>query len=116
MRELFERGEYLQLEVAGGYTPHVCAFARRLGNATAVVVAPRFLTDIAPYPDTLPLGKEVWRNAAVILPFDDAGVRYTNIFTGEVITTARSKGATVLSLSEMLKHFPVALFDKSGGL
>lgn len=116
MRKLFERGEYLQLEVAGGYAPHVCAFARRLGSATAVVAVPRFLTGIAPYPDTLPLGKEVWRNAAVILPFDDVGVRYTNIFTGEVITTARSKGATVLSLSEMLRHFPAALFDKSGGL
>lgn len=116
VRELFERGEYLQLEVTDGYGPHICAFARRLGTVTAVVVAPRLLTGIAPYPGTLPLGREVWRTAAVIVPFEDAGVRYTNIFTGEVITAEPAEDTTVFFLAEMLRHFPVALFSKGGGL
>jgi (1->4)-alpha-D-glucan 1-alpha-D-glucosylmutase len=111
-RSLFEKGEYLPLEVLGGRENHVCTFARRLGNMTAIIAVPRFLTSIVPDVNSLPLGNEVWHDSAVVLPFDKEGVQYYNIVTGETVTTSKIRGAVALYLSDIFQHFPVALFDK----
>jgi len=44
---------------------------------------------------------------------EEAGMKYRNIFTGEIITTVRNDEATALYLSEIFTHFPVALMERS---
>lgn len=110
-REIFERGEYLTIEVMGEKANNVCAFARRIGNSTVLVVAPRFFAGLMQQED-LPFGKEVWKDSFIVVPFDTPGVRYQNIFTGETLTAVSYKGATVLYLSELIANFPVALMEK----
>lgn len=109
--EIFERGEYLTTEVMGEKANNVCAFARRIGNSIALIVAPRFFAGLMQQ-EELPFGKEVWKDSFIVVPFDAPGVRYHNIFTGEILTAVSYKGATVLYLSELIANFPVALMEK----
>ena len=77
-----------------------------------LVVAPRFFTRLIQQPEWLPLGKDVWKDSLVVIPFEEAGMRYRNIFTGETVTTMRHNESTVLCVSEILAHFPVALLER----
>ncbi|MEW6410019.1 MAG: malto-oligosyltrehalose synthase [Nitrospirota bacterium] len=110
-RELFERGEYSPIEVMGEKANNVCAFARRFGNTRVIVVVPRFFTKLTPLPDSLPLGKEIWRDSFIVIPLGDVGARYHNIFTGEIVTAVNHKGAIALYLSDVFANFPVALIE-----
>ncbi|KKO18774.1 MAG: malto-oligosyltrehalose synthase [Candidatus Brocadia sp.] len=111
-REIFERGEYTPLEVMGEKAIHVCSFARKLDNSTVLVVVPRFFTRLAQQPDSMPLGNEVWKDSFIILPDEGIGKKYRNIFTGEVVVSSHHKGSTILYLSEIYAHFPVALLER----
>jgi (1->4)-alpha-D-glucan 1-alpha-D-glucosylmutase len=111
-REIFENGEYLTIEVIGEKANNVCTFARRLGNSTLLVIAPRLFAGLMQQKEDLPFGKEVWKDSSIIVPFDVPGVRYRNIFTGETLTAVMHKGATVLYLSEIISDFPVALMER----
>ncbi|OPY71673.1 MAG: Maltooligosyl trehalose synthase [Syntrophorhabdus sp. PtaU1.Bin050] len=111
-RVVFEKGGYTFLQVMGGGERHVCAFARRLGDAAVIVIVPRFLM-------TLPGGsgpefpnKGVWADSVVALPADGAGIKYRNIFTGETLETENHGGVTGLQCSEIFGNFPVALLEK----
>jgi (1->4)-alpha-D-glucan 1-alpha-D-glucosylmutase len=112
MKKLFENGEYLPLEVMEARTDNVCSFARRLRNAIVIVVAPRFFASLIPDSDKFPMGKNIWIDSILVLPFDNAGVSYQNIFTGDIISTVHSKNTTALYVSEILKDFPVALLKR----
>jgi len=46
-RELFARGGYLPLRIAGACAANVCAFARRFKDRWAVVAAPRWLSQVS---------------------------------------------------------------------
>lgn len=110
-RELFDRGEYITIEVIGEKANNVCVFVRRTGTACALVIAPRFFTQLI-QPDNLPFGKSIWKESYLLMSFDKAGVRYRNIFTNETITTNDYKGATIIYLSEVFSNFPVAILDR----
>lgn len=111
-KEIFECGEYVPLEVMGEKTVNVCAFARKTGSSTALVVAPRFITRLMQQPESLPFGKDVWKDSFIMIPDEESGRKYRNIFTGEVVTTIRHKESTILYLSEIFTHFPVALMER----
>jgi (1->4)-alpha-D-glucan 1-alpha-D-glucosylmutase len=111
-RTLFENGEYSPLEVKGDKANNVCSFSRKSGDSIALVVAPRFFTRLIQQPESLPLGKDVWQDSFVILPFEEAGMKYRNIFTGETVTIVKHTESTVLYVSEILAHFPVALLER----
>ena len=78
----------------------------------ALVVAPRFFTRLILQPEGLPLGKEVWKDSVVVIPSEEAGMKYRNIFTGETVTIVKHTESTVLHVSEILAHFPVALLER----
>ncbi|HSQ78363.1 MAG TPA: malto-oligosyltrehalose synthase, partial [Nitrospirota bacterium] len=82
-RALFEQGEYLPLNVAGKKADHVCAFVRRLGSASAVVVVPRFLTRLIPGNGSMPLGEAPWEDTHLVLPDAEGETHYRNVFTSE---------------------------------
>ena len=111
-RVLFEEGEYIPLESMGEKAYHVCAFARRFGDSVTLIAVPRFLTKLIQQPETFPFGKEVWRDSFMVIPFEDAGARYRNVFTGEIISIESHKGAIALFLSDIFMNFPVALMEK----
>lgn len=111
-RKIFEGGEYLSLEVKGDKANNVCSFSRKSGDSTALVVAPRFFTRLIQQPEGMPFGKEVWKDSVVVIPFEEAGIKYRNIFTGEIVTGVCHKESTVLYLSETFANFPVALMER----
>jgi (1->4)-alpha-D-glucan 1-alpha-D-glucosylmutase len=113
-RELFEKGAYLPFEVQGERADHVCAFARSLGDASIIAVAPRFFTRLVGDPGWQPLGPEVWQGTRIVLSPEGIGGRYRNVFTGEILAAARREGSWMLALAEVLANFPVALLERVG--
>ncbi len=110
-RDLFEKGEYLPLAATGSRANHVCAFERRRNRASAIIIAPRFLTRLVSGTGSLPFGKEVWGDTRLILPDAVPAQSYRNVFTGE-ITSARVSGPAEIFLSDVFASFPVALLEK----
>jgi (1->4)-alpha-D-glucan 1-alpha-D-glucosylmutase len=110
-RELFDRGEYITLEVIGEKAENICVFARRTGKACALVIAPRFFTQLI-QPEDLPFGADTWKDTFFAIAFDEKGSRYRNIFTDEIVTTKDYKGTTIMYLSEVFSNFPVAFLEK----
>jgi (1->4)-alpha-D-glucan 1-alpha-D-glucosylmutase len=111
-KELFCNGEYIPLEAGGEKAYHICAFARRTEDATALVIAPRFFSKLLQGPEDLPVGRPVWKDSVVMVPFESAGTRYVNIFTGEETLTVDMNGAAVLNLSAVFSNFPVAFMAR----
>jgi (1->4)-alpha-D-glucan 1-alpha-D-glucosylmutase len=111
-RELFEIGEYVPLETMGERANNICVFVRRIGNTRAITVVPRFFTKLISEDDGLPLGKEIWKDTFVVIPFGDIGAKYRNVFTGEIVSIESHKGAITLLLSDIFMNFPVALMEK----
>ena len=106
---LFATGEYLPAEASGSRQEHAFGFVRRQGDTCAVVVVPRLLGRLVPEADRMPLGAEVWQDTVLLLPEVAPGRRLVNVFTGEQLVVAEREGRGVLSLAEVLGHFPVAL-------
>lgn len=112
-RTLFEQGEYLPLTAAGEKAGHVCAFARRTGNASIIVVVPRFLTRLVTGSEAVPFGDAMWKDTYLNLLDVEAGSQHKNIFTGEVIgVEPQQEGKQGLALSRIFTSFPVALMVK----
>ena len=111
-RVLFEKGDYLPIEIKGEKSRHICAFARKSETATLVVVAPRFFSKLIQKQDELPMGKAVWADMFLSIPFETAGAPYRNVFTGEIVYTWKYGDTTAFSVSEILANFPVALMEK----
>ncbi len=99
---IFQKGAYNPLAVAGRFRKHLIAFARRDASAWSVTVVPRFLTVLVEY-GGLPLGPEVWQDTGVILP-EPAPSLWRNRLTGQVLS-----GDQTLWAGEIFQHFPVAL-------
>ncbi len=108
---LFQEGEYLTLETGGVRPDQICAFARRKGEACALVIVPRFMTRCLPEGEGSPLDPEIWNDTWVVLPEEKGGTEFGNLFTGETVTVKEREGKKVLLADEILASFPVALLD-----
>ena len=106
-RELFRAGAYLPLESAGRFRSHVIAFAWRYQRQWALVIAPRFLSQLIPEGD-FPLGRHVWQDTEVVMP-DGAPAAWRNVITGEALSAGQA-----LSVGDVLLNFPVALLMGEG--
>jgi (1->4)-alpha-D-glucan 1-alpha-D-glucosylmutase len=111
-KAVFQHGDYLPLEALGEKAHNVCTFARKWENSVVLIIVPRFLTKLIQQPEGLPFGKEVWKDSYIVVPFENPGTKYQNIFTREIVTTASHKEATVLYISEIFTHFPVVLMER----
>ena len=114
-RELFERGEYLPLEVLGEKARHVCAFARRMSGREVVAVAPRFMATLIPEPDKVPCGEEVWGDSFLVLP-EGSGTTYRNVLTSGMVAIVERSGRPALLLAELFADAPVAFLERGGGV
>ncbi|OGW60094.1 MAG: 4-alpha-glucanotransferase [Nitrospirae bacterium RBG_16_64_22] len=101
--DLFGDGDYVPLDATGERAAHVCAFARRLGNSQAIVIAPRLFASLTQAADP-PVGPAVWNDTEIGLPEGSNGT-YRNVFTGETVTPDGGR----VPLSSALASFPLAL-------
>lgn len=99
---LFQDSDYSPVRVTGDYGNHLVAFMRRAGTQYALVVVPRFPTQLVE-PGTFPLGKAVWQNTTLELP-GGMSMNWVDVFTGK-----SHSGNATLSVGQLLAQFPVAL-------
>ena len=64
---LFTAGDYIPLAAEGPKAAHLFAFARRAGDAAAVVAVPRLVARLTPDPARPPLGAEAWSDTRLLL-------------------------------------------------
>ena len=108
--ELFSHGEYLPLSVEGEKTDHVVAFARKLRNVVAVVIAPRLVAGLLGNSDQAPIGRQVWGDTRVLVPDANSFNSYQNVFSGEQQAFHRGDSHSSIDLPTALRDFPVGLF------
>jgi (1->4)-alpha-D-glucan 1-alpha-D-glucosylmutase len=108
--ELFRRGGYLPLEVAGGKKEHACAFAREYNSRSVVVIVPRLICKLTGGVMVAPHGFDVWEGTWVTIPSGTSS-RFRNIFTGEIVDTVKQGNSQVLMLGAVFSTFPVALLE-----
>jgi (1->4)-alpha-D-glucan 1-alpha-D-glucosylmutase len=112
--ELFQRGAYASLTVSGAQAPHVVAYARQLEQRWAVVVVPRFVSQLAPS-SRPPVGKQLWKETRLQLP-EGAPSHWQNVFTGaSLIASDHAIAAGGLFVYEIFHRLPVALLAGSSG-
>jgi (1->4)-alpha-D-glucan 1-alpha-D-glucosylmutase len=106
---LFSAGEYLPLEAEGAMADHLFAFARRAGDAVAVVAVPRLLASLTLDIAQLPLGGAVWQDTRLLLPRVDPNLRWHNVLTGERLVPMEQSDQHSLAAGDVFAHCPVAL-------
>jgi len=102
--ELFQKGNYLPLEVVGQFKEHIVAFARSFNNQIAITIAPRLLTSLIE-PEGYPCGEQVWGNTQLQLP-QQLQSTWQDVFSKQKISS--SKSGTIV-IGQILENFPVAL-------
>jgi (1->4)-alpha-D-glucan 1-alpha-D-glucosylmutase len=105
--ELFAKGAYLPLRVVGDRQRHVIAFARVFGGRQAIVLAGRLLLELGA--GQLPVGQYAWRDSALLLRSELACSQYQEVFTQVSVDTELQNGKSVLPLSQVFAHLPLAL-------
>ncbi|GAB4193449.1 MAG: malto-oligosyltrehalose synthase [Roseiflexaceae bacterium] len=107
--ELFSAGSYEPLVALGTRHEHVVAFARAHAGAEVLTVVPRLCAGLAGGEPLPPVGAAVWGDTTLLLPATRNGVRYRNLFTGELLEARALSDGFGLPLAEVLDRFPVAL-------
>jgi (1->4)-alpha-D-glucan 1-alpha-D-glucosylmutase len=102
MAEVFQRGEYVPVDVTKDYAEHVIGFSRG-GRVLAVV--PRFAYTLMDGKARLPLGS-AWGCGEVVVE-EMAGALVENVFTGERIAVGQDGR---IALKALFAEFPVGLF------
>ena len=102
---LFTAGEYKPLPAEGPQAERVFAFARRSGRNSAIVLAPRLVTEIASDRERSS-SSDIWKDTYLPAPGTSPDGRWLNAFTGESVRQDRSGR---IAVSDALRNFPVAL-------
>lgn len=102
--ELFQKGNYLPLEVVGQFKDHIVAFARSFNNQIAITVAPRLLTSLIE-PESYPCGDKVWGDTQLQLP-QQLHSTWQDIFSKQEVSSSKSG---TIAIGQILGNFPIAL-------
>jgi (1->4)-alpha-D-glucan 1-alpha-D-glucosylmutase len=104
---LFSDGQLERIPVAGTYARNIVAYLRRRDADAALVVIPRWLSQLPASSDRAWHGFD-WKDTRVEFPDTLAGAWHDAI-TGERVISAEIGGAPILPISAALGDFPVAL-------
>lgn len=104
---LFRDGSYQPLPAQGTAANHVCAFARKLGDQSVIVVVPRLLAKLFAGATSLPDDASRWQDTAVPLP--DTSTEWFDVLSGQRVEPV----ADALPVARLFAHFPVALLANS---
>jgi (1->4)-alpha-D-glucan 1-alpha-D-glucosylmutase len=83
MPDLFRKGRYLPLDVAGKREKNILAFARVEGDEALLVIVPRLVFD-ALYTGPDEIRQDPWAETEVVLPPELSSLSYKDICTGKV--------------------------------
>lgn len=106
-RKLFNDGDYLPLRLSGQMQEHVCAFARRRHDQEVLTVVPRLVLGLTGGFERPPMA-DVWQDTVLEVPNQSRGASYRNVLTRQEVQTRRG----LLEVHDLLKQFPVGLFEK----
>ncbi|MFC2047889.1 malto-oligosyltrehalose synthase [Chloroflexota bacterium] len=109
LKDVFQNGGYVPLQVTGQKQEHVYAFGRQKEGKWALTIAPRLLTRLTGL-GVFPSGLEVWQDTALLLP-KNAPRHWLNVLTGENLIIPGSRAG--LRLSDVFHIFPLALLKSS---
>jgi (1->4)-alpha-D-glucan 1-alpha-D-glucosylmutase len=104
--DLFQEGEFIPLESTGRYSRNLIAFLRRQGSAQALIVVPRWLSQLN---DNRGLGSFDWADTRLAIP-SDAPAQWNSVLAQSKIATARQDGGSSVTANDLFREFPVALF------
>jgi (1->4)-alpha-D-glucan 1-alpha-D-glucosylmutase len=111
LRDVFQRGDYLPLEIRGECAENVIAFARRHKNQGVIAVVPRFVNRLVDPDSPISLARERLTSADLTLPPDWLPSHFRNVFTQETFKVDPHKKGSGISVTEFLAIFPVALLE-----
>lgn len=100
--DLFQRGVYSKLTVAGSLKSHIVGFTRELGDKKIMAIAPRFFTSLIKEGE-YPLGEKVWQETRIVPPAGSGAV-WQDAIAGQQV-----QGEDTLWVRDILQQFPVAL-------
>jgi (1->4)-alpha-D-glucan 1-alpha-D-glucosylmutase len=99
---LFRYGDYLPIQIEGAFNSNIIAFARHYEHEWAIIVVPRFLTEVVKE-GRWPLEKKTWEDTSFSFNANHTK-KWKNVFTDENITPEGR-----FMIGDVLKEFPVAL-------
>ena len=108
MRDVYDGGDYLPLETAGGRRDCVFAFARLSAGQVAITCVPRLVASLVP-DAAPPLGRSVWADTRIELPEYLADRSFRNVLTGVCLDPDRTGVAPALPAAAVFDRLPVAL-------
>ena len=106
--DLFHKGEFLPLEVAGCHSENVIAFLRRTSAASVLVVMPRWLCQIAGK-DGAESQEIDWSDTRIALPPECPDI-WQSILSPRQVKSQNQGSRACLMLSDLFRDFPVAFF------
>ena len=105
-QDLFRAGEFIPAEARGRYERNIVAFLRRTENSLALVVVPRWFSQVCG-PEGSP-GTPDWSDTRIIVP-DGSPHEWNDVVTGTKVEAKTEGSQTVLMANDLFMHFPVAL-------
>ena len=110
--ELLSQGSYLPLTVQGPHAERAIAFARRHGNAWAVVIATRLAAPLLDQHDDVPLVEPLrWDDTAVQMPEE---LFSRSMFDWLSPSAPKVEDSGLLYLRDALTSMPVAVLVEEG--
>jgi (1->4)-alpha-D-glucan 1-alpha-D-glucosylmutase len=106
--EIFEKGDYVPVEVEGERAQNLVVFLRQLQEKTVLLLAPRLIAGLLGERAVPPVGREVWGDTKLLLPASFQSGLYHNAFTDENIELPRQEGK--VAVADLLSQFPVAIY------
>ena len=96
---MFREGEFIPLEAAGDQSHHILAFLRRHGEEHAVIIIPRWVTNIPKSVETTKLGT-FWSGINLKLPVSSPN-SWRNVFTAKTTEARPGDGNPCIEVSDM---------------
>jgi (1->4)-alpha-D-glucan 1-alpha-D-glucosylmutase len=110
--QLFQQGEYLQLECGGSKKQHMCAFARLYQDQALVTIVPRLVATLSPDAKIPPRGSSVWGDSWIVAPPWPTLSEFRHLLTGEIIKAESVNGRRVLPVARVLNHASIAILER----
>lgn len=111
---LFQKGEYVKINVRGKYAEHCLAFARKDQNDFAVVVVPRLLASLLNLGLDPPF-RDCWDTTWLELP-PTSPEAYRELFCQCRLTAQPEEDHLRLRLGDVFNFFPVAILSAPAAL
>lgn len=109
--DVFVRGTYVPVNVAGDKADHLCAYVREYGATRVLVLVPRLVAGLSGDDGGVPIGSPSWRDTVLVLP-EPGPAQYRNVLTGAVTASKENTLGQVLRAADLLSDCPVALLER----